>query len=162
MPPPNIDVVFDLSPITPGMIKQALKKCSSKSAPGCNGISYYHLKHLPSCHHLLATSFSRILLKDHTCPSSRCVGKIILAYKSGPASDPSSFRPIALTSSIFDRILASRFEKFIRGNGIVDPLIQKGFLSGIPGALEHIFTTSAILSNSKSQGQPLYICHFWT
>ena len=160
MPPPNIDVVFDLSPITPGTIKQALKKCSSKSAPGCNGISYYHLKHLPSCHHFLATLFSRILLKDHTCPSSWCVGKIILAYKSGPASDPSSFRPIALTSTIgklFNRILASRFEKFIRGNGIVDPSIQKGFLSGIPGALEHIFTTSAILSNSKSQGQPLYM-----
>ena len=58
----------------------------------------------------------------------------VVTYKSGPASDPSSFHPITLTSTIgklFNRILASRFEKFIRGNGIVDPSIQKGFLSGI-------------------------------
>ena len=149
-----------MSPIAPGIIKQALRKCSSKSAPGCNGISYYHLKHLPSCHHFLATLFSRILLEEHSCPSSWCVGKIILSYKSGTRSDPGSFQPIALTSTIgklFNRILASRLERFIRGNAIVDPHIQKGFLSGIPGTLEHMFTISAILNNSKSHCLPLYM-----
>lgn len=38
---PDITSPFNLSPITPGQIKRALKECSS---PGCNGISYYHLK----------------------------------------------------------------------------------------------------------------------
>ena len=160
MPTPLIRKPFDMSPITPSQVKRALRKCSSKSSSGCNGISYYHLKHLPTTHHFLATLFSRILLDEHSCPPSWCVGKITLVHKSGPPSEPSSFRPIALTSTVgklFNRIIASRLEHFVLANNIIDPSTQKGFLSGIPGVIEHIFTTSAILSNAKTNGLPLYM-----
>ena len=43
---------FDMSPITPRMIKNILKKRSSSSSSGEDGITYYHLKMLPSTHHL--------------------------------------------------------------------------------------------------------------
>ena len=43
--------------------------------------------------------------------------------------------------------MASHPEKFLLANSIINPSVQKGFLSGIPGAIKHIFTTSAILSN---------------
>ena len=160
MPNPQITSHFDLTPVTPKQIKSALRKCSSKSSPGCNNISYYHLKHLPATHHFLATLFSRILLENHTCPPSWCIGKFILIYKSGPTSNPGSFRPIALTSTIgklFNRIIATRLEKFVLANGIIDPTIQKGFLSKTPGVLEHIYTTSAIVNNAKANGLPLFM-----
>ena len=160
MPNRQVTSSFDLTPVTPKQIKSALRKCSSKSSPGCNCISYYHLKHLPATHHFLATLFSRILLENHTCPPSWCVGKFTLIYKSGPTSNPGSFRPIALTSTIgklFNRIIATRLEKFVLANGIIDPTIQKGFLTKTPGVLEHIYTTSAIVNNAKENGLPLFM-----
>ena len=50
MPMPDVDsfVEFDMSPITPGLVKGILKSRSSGSSPGDDGISYHHLKKLPS------------------------------------------------------------------------------------------------------------------
>ena len=39
MPIPDIQFEFDLSPITPGLIKRTLQKCSSTSSTGADGIS---------------------------------------------------------------------------------------------------------------------------
>ena len=68
--PPPTDIVseFDLSPITPGYIKRTLQKCSSKSSPGDNKLTYHHLKNLPTTHHFLATLFPKILLSSHDSP----------------------------------------------------------------------------------------------
>ena len=40
-------------------------------------------------------------------------------------------------------------EQYVIDNGIIDPLLQKGFLCGINGCLEHIFDAQQILSNAK-------------
>lgn len=72
MPSPEVVEPFDVSPITPGCVKGTLKKCSSKSSPGPDGITYHHLKKLPSTHHFLATLFSKILQSSHQSPSSWC------------------------------------------------------------------------------------------
>ena len=56
---------FDLSPITPGLVKKMLSKRPSSSAPGVDRITYHHLKMMPSTHHFLATLFSKILLHSH-------------------------------------------------------------------------------------------------
>lgn len=113
-PTPNDSLVeFDLSPITPGYIKGMLKKCSSKSAPGDDGITYHHLKKLPSAHHFLATLFSKILLSSHQPPTSWCSAKTILIHKKGDPGMPNSFRPIALSSCVgklFHKILARRLD----------------------------------------------------
>ena len=81
MPTPSIVEDFDESPITPSGIKAVLKKCSSSSTPDVDGISYAILKRLPSCHHYLATLFSKILLESNEAPPVWCSGKIILIYK---------------------------------------------------------------------------------
>ena len=65
-----------------------------------DGITYFHLKKLPSCHNFLATLYSKILLQSHSAPTSWCQGKTILLYKKGDASLPKNFRPIMLTSVI--------------------------------------------------------------
>ena len=40
-----------MSPIVPKLVKATLKKCSLSSAPGSDGITYLHLRKLPSAHH---------------------------------------------------------------------------------------------------------------
>ena len=58
---------------------------------------------------------------------------------------------------LFHKILAKRLESYLLQNGIVNPSIQKGFLSGINGTAEHIFTTTAILDNAVQHGSPLIV-----
>ena len=53
---------FDLSSITPSIIKKVLRKHPSSSSPGDDGITYHHLEMMPSTHHFLATLFSEVLL----------------------------------------------------------------------------------------------------
>ena len=40
-------------------------------------------------------------------------------------------------------------------NNFVDPSLQKGFLSGINGTVEHVFAITSILDNAIQQGLPL-------
>ena len=47
---PEAGFEFDMSSIRPSEVKRVLKGCSFTSAPGDDGISYFHLKKLPSFH----------------------------------------------------------------------------------------------------------------
>ena len=136
MPIPDIEIEFDLSPITPGLIKRTLQKRSSTSSSGADGITYFHLKNLPSTHHFLATTFTKMLLSSQNGPSSWFQAEIILIPKEDDLSQPSKFRPIALTSTVsklFHKILAKRLERFVLQNNIINPTLQKGFISGTNG-----------------------------
>ena len=69
---------FDLSPITPGLIKKMLRRLLSGSAPRVDGITYNHLKMMPSTHHFLPTLFSKVFLHSQAHPASWCHAKISL------------------------------------------------------------------------------------
>ena len=158
IPSSNISEGFDLSPITPGAIKNMLKRCRRNSAPRHDGIEYYHLKKLPSCHHFLATLYTKILLGSQKCPPAWVSGKITLLHKGGDTSSLSNYRPIMLSSVIgklFHKIVAARMEKFCLSNNIIDSLSHKGFLCGINGTVEHIFTITAMIEHARSNGLPL-------
>ena len=149
---------FDLSPITPSLIKGILRSRSSGSSPGDDDISYHHLKKMPCTHHFLATLFSKILLESHPPPSAWCCARIKLIHKGGDTSKPANFRPIALTSvvgKLLNKIIATRLEEFLLENKIINPSLQKGFLSGINGTMEHIFSLSAIIDNARQNKLPL-------
>ena len=163
MPSSTITEDFDMSPITPSLVKAFLKKCSSTSSPGEDGISYAILKRLPSCHHFLATLYSKTLLMSWESPQPWCSGKIILIHKKGDCSVPGNFRPIALTSTIgklFHKILAFRIERFCLDNDIIDDSIQKGFLKGVNGTMEHILSVISIIEHAKSNGLPVTMSFF--
>ena len=107
---------------------------------------------------MLATLFSKILLEDHAAPESWCQAKIKLIPKSQDLSNPENFRPIALTSTIgklFNKILAHRLEHFLCSNYILDPSLQKGFLTNINGTMEHIFQSSKMQFRMASLSQSL-------
>ena len=156
----NVDEDFDMSPIVPKLIKCTLQKCSLSSSPGCDGITYHHLRKLPSTHHFLATLYSKLLFESQHPPPSWCVGKLSLIYKSGSANDPSNFRPIALTSvvgKLFHKILAHCLESYLLSNDLINPSAQKGFLSGVNGTFEHIYAINAIPDNAKVNHLPVSI-----
>ena len=84
-------------------------------------------------------------------------GKIILIHKKGDQSTPSNYRPIILSSSIsklFHKILALRMKRFCLMNKIINPSIQKGFLSGVNGMMEHIFTLTSIIDHARKNDLP--------
>ena len=143
---------------TPSVIKGFLKSRPSNSSPGEDGVTYHHLKKLPSTHHFLATLFTKIMLHSHVPPSSWCTAKFITIHKNGDTSDPGNFRPIVLTSAVsklFHKVIASRLEQYIISNDILDTSLQKGFLRGVNGCMEHIFAIQSILTNAKDHSLPL-------
>ena len=162
MPAPLVEEVtpFDMSAITPGCIKRLLKKRPSNSSPGKDRISYHHLKKMPSTHHFLATLFSKILLKNPKAPKEWCSAKITLIQKGGDKSTPENFRPIALTSAIgklFNKLIATRLEHYLRRNGLLDTSLQKGFVTDTNGTIEYIFAMSAIIQNARAHNSPLAV-----
>ena len=50
-----LDTLPNCTTSTPSLVKVTLRKCSMKSTPGWDGITYFHLNHLPSAHHFMAT-----------------------------------------------------------------------------------------------------------
>ena len=42
-------------------------------------------------------------------------------------------------------------------NSVIDSSVQKGFISGLSGVFEHIYTLSAILQDATSAKKPLMI-----
>ena len=148
---------FDISPITPSLLKIVLKKRSSNSSPGEDEISYHHLKKVPSTH-FFATLFSNIVLKSYFSPTVWSKAKIKLPFKEGDPKPPSNFCPDNLTSTVgklFLKIFAIRLERFLYSNNLIDPPAQKVFLTGINGTFEHIFSVSAILDNNLLHHLPL-------
>ena len=142
---------FDLSAITPGIIRNVLKNRPSNSSSGDDEITYHHLKKLPSAQYFLATLFSKILLEDHAAPESWCQAKIKLIPKSQDLSNPENFRPIALTSAIGKLLqdLGSLIGTLLRDNDIIDTSLQKGFLTnmqfGMASLSQSLFFTSRTL-----------------
>ena len=67
---PEITSNFDVSPVTPGLIRKTLRKLQNTSAPDPEKISYLHLKKLPSAHHFLSKLYSKIILNSPMHPLS--------------------------------------------------------------------------------------------
>ena len=156
-------IPLDLSPITPGLVKFFLKKRSSNSSPGDDKITYHVLKQLPSCQHFMATLFSNVLQSTHLPPRTWCTARLVPIHKKGDLAKSEKFFPIALTSAVgklFHSILSACLEQYIIDNGVIDPSLQKGFLRGINGCVEHIFTIQQIFSNAKEHSLPFPLALF--
>jgi len=121
-----------------------------------DGITYYHLSYLSSSHHFMATLFNKILEKG-TAPNCWGTAQIKLIYKNSSTSDPSNFRPITLISvvgKLLHKILSHRLERYLRANKYLDIGVQKGFVTGMPGVFEHIYSLSAIMQDAATYKSP--------
>ena len=96
-------------------------------------------------------------------PSLWSFAEIILVHKGGDPSQPRNFCPIALSSVVpktFHKILAKRLEHYVLRNNTINPSIQKGFLLGINGTVEHAFAITSILDYAIQRGLPLALTFF--
>ena len=70
---------------------------------------------------------------------------------------------IALSSYIgktFHLILACRFQSFLLSNKLIDPSLQKAFLSKINGCLEHCSVLNSLLLHARTQKKTLHCTWF--
>ena len=145
--------------ITPSMVYNALKKKGSKqSAPGLDGITYNLLLRLPWMPSVLAPLFNKVVAQ-RTCPEFWRYGITTLLHKGG-ARDLSNYRPITLTATIsklFHSIVAAWLEKALTTNNIIQTSVQKGFLLGISGAIEHDLVLDATLAEARKHNKNLFM-----
>jgi hypothetical protein len=64
LPEERFGHAFDMSPITPCLVRRVLGSKKATSAPGPDELMYGVLLKLPSTHSFLATLYSRLLLED--------------------------------------------------------------------------------------------------
>ena len=107
----------------------------------------------------MATLFNK-LLEEGVSPACWGSARIKLIYKTGDPSDPGNFRLIALTlvvGKVFHKIISFRLKEYLQKNNVIDTSVQKGFITGLPGVFEHVYSLSAILQDANSAKRPLMI-----
>ena len=161
-PLPPLVSQFDNSPFKPKDVRNILSKCNKKSAPGPDGVSYSVLSQLDSCHHILATLFTKVHEYGAPPPSwGESVVKLI--YKKGDPSDPTNFRMIALSGCIgktYHLLLNARLTDFLLKNNFIDPTMQKAFLPGINGCIEHNAALDEIIKDARNKKRTLHDTFF--
>ena len=74
--------------------------------------------------------------------------------------DVSQFRPIAclnVEGKMFWALLSKRLTDFCRANGYLPGHIQKGFLPGIAGCIEHTAMLMAALRDAKPSNRTIIV-----
>ncbi|CAG9565456.1 unnamed protein product [Danaus chrysippus] len=155
---PHID--FHGIPPTLDEISSHIKRKSSKSAPGPDGIPYIVFKKCPSVRKHLINIYGKIWSRKQI---PECFGKamFVLIPKKDRVTDPKDTRPIALTntiSKIFFSVLQTRMTRFMLSNKYFRPNHQKGFLPGISGCLEHNTLLSESLKDARKSERQITVC----
>ena len=80
------------------------------------------------------------------------VGRIRLIPKSEDTTHPSKMRPISVLNAegrIFWTIFQQRLSKYMLDNQYIKLKVQKAFLHGVAGCVEHTTTHWEMLQNAK-------------
>ena len=154
LPPQLSGLKIDPLVFTPKMISKALqKKATSYSAPGIDGLTYRTLAHfLPWLAAELAPLFNKLILEGN-CPEIWRHGWTVLLHKGGEKK-LANYRPITLTptlAKLFHGMVAAWLEPAILKAGIISTAVQKGFLSGVAGAIEHDLVLDETLWQAKTE-----------
>ena len=158
----NDFVPFENGHFKPRDVRSVLSNSNKKSAPGPDGVSYSVLYKLECTHHVLATLFSKVLSMG--CPPTSWSESVVkLLFKKGDPSDPSNFRMIALSGCIgktFNLLLNKRLTSYLISNNLVDPTMQKAFLPGINGCIEHNAAMDEVMKNARKHKKTAHITFF--
>ena len=77
--------------------------------------------------------------------------------------DPRNFRMIALTGTIgkcFHLILSERLSTYLTSNKFIDNSLQKAFLPGINGCIEHNIVLDEIVKDAKHNKKTVHLTFF--
>lgn len=149
----------ELAPPRMGDIVNILRKTRNKSAPGPNGISYSVYKNCPILQSYLLKFYSKFW-KSQSCPPSFGQAIVKLLPKENVCDDPGKTRPIALTNTngkVYFSIVANRVSNYMNENGLFNVNIQKGFVPGVAGCLEHTAVLTEALEDARRHERQLLV-----
>lgn len=87
----------------------------------------------------------------------------VLVYKKGDTADPANFRPITLESTnfkVFSSLYRNRMQAFMNDNSYMNTNIQKGFIGGVEGVMEHTELLDNIMKSAKRHQRSLVLALF--
>ena len=93
-------------------------------------------------------------------PLSWRIGEAVLIPKEEDKSRPELFRNITLTNvseKMFFQVLANRLLSYMLQNDYLDQAIQKGFLPGIAGCVEHTQALMETLLDAKQNAREIVV-----
>ena len=86
-----------------------------------------------------------------------------LIHKKGNPTDPKNFRMIALSGCIgktFHLLLNHRLTSYLINNKLINPEMQKAFLPGINGCIEHNMVMEEVIKDARKQKNTAHITFF--
>jgi Reverse transcriptase (RNA-dependent DNA polymerase) len=154
---------MDTSPPTYKEVARAINKARGGASPcPLDQISVLILKRCP----ILRTVLHKLIVQCWNTgyiPSVWRRAVTVLIYKKGDPTDPANFRPISLQCSlykIFSSVYRDRLQAFMLINGYYNTGIQKGFVGGVDGVLEHTSLLDFIMRSAKRHQRSLYVALF--
>lgn len=151
--PPLPTHSFDLHFANFDEFSKICRSRSNGSAPGLNGIPYLLYKQCTEVRRWLWKILSRVW-KDRVIPNMFQIGRIRLLPKSSDTSHPKLMRPISILNAegrIFWTVFQKRLSKYMLANGYIDSRVQKGFLEGVAGCVEHTTMQWEMIKHAKSK-----------
>jgi len=158
-PPPT-----HLSPTHPPSFKTfcaVLQKRRNKSCPGPNGIPYLLYKRCSRLRRLLFHALVKVWTAGCE-PTHFGIAYMILLPKSSDASHPKLMRNIALSNcegKLFWALVSQSLMEHMTENKYFDGKVQKGFMPGVPGCIEHTSQLQAAIQDAQTHKRS--ICVSW-
>ena len=152
--------LFSLRCPTENELKRSVQRKRNGAAPGLNALTYVPYKKCASIMKFVHKLGIKIW-KSKDIPTDWAMAYVVLLSKSNDLSLVSEFRPIAITcvcGKIFFSVLSERLQVFMLRNNYISRDIQKGFLSGMPGCIEHTFGLLEALRDAKESYRQIVLC----
>lgn len=151
--------LFSLRCPTENELKRSIRRKRNGAAPGFNALTYVPYK---KCSAILkfVHRLSKKVWESRIVPADWAMAYVILLSKSNDLSCVSEFRPIAITcvcGKIFFSVLSARLQAFMLRNNYISRDIQKGFLAGMPGCIEHTFALLEALRDAKESYRQIIV-----
>ena len=159
--PPKTTFTASTAPPIFVEFQEVLRSRRNASAPGPNGLPNSIWKRCPCLHTPLYNIIRQVWKSCRIPPDWQCAA-VRLFHKSGPSDNPANFRPIALSNCegrIFFALLGKVMLRHMTKNSFFDRRVQKGFLPGVAGCLEHSALLSDALRDARSNQRS--ICISW-
>lgn len=147
---------FESRPPTYIQLLNSAKRKRNGAAPGLDSLTYVPFKKCPAIIYFLHLLGIKICEKLEVA-DNWAQAMMALLKKGSLVEDlevPSEFRPITMTAcfgKIFLTVISDRLQVFLVRNSYIPRKIQKGFLSGIAGCVEHSFMLFEAMKEAKEE-----------
>ena len=144
---------------TKSEIRKSIHRKRNGAAPGLNGLPYLPFKKCAALQTFIHQLAQKVW-KTRNVPTDWAEAFIALLSKSQNLASVSEFRPIAVTSTIgkiFFSVTSERLQSFMTSNDYISRTVQKGFLTGVAGCIEHTFTLMEALKEANAHTRQIVI-----